>query len=112
MKNDQVFLYERKQDKMQCLQDPSKSNVNNLNDVRRDVNRYFRNKKKAYLKAKIEEIDTNSRIQNIKDLYRGISEFKKGDQTRTNRVMDKKGDLVANSRSILARWRNCVGLLC
>jgi len=97
---------------MQCLQDPSKSNVNNLNDVRRDVNRYFRNKKKAYLKAKIEEIDTNSRIQNIKDLYRGISEFKKGDQPRTNRVKDEKGDLFANSRSILARWRNCMGLLC
>jgi len=35
-------------------------------------------KKKAYLGDKIEEIETNSKIQNIRDLYRGISYFKKG----------------------------------
>ena len=35
--------------------------------------RHFRNKKKAYLKAKIEDLETNSKIKNIRDLYRGIS---------------------------------------
>jgi len=39
-------------------------------------------------------------------LYRGISEYKKGYQSRTLTVKDEKGDLVADSRSILARWRN------
>jgi len=39
-------------------------------------------------------------------LYRGISDFKKGYQSRTNIVKDEKGDLVADSHSILARWRN------
>jgi hypothetical protein len=39
-------------------------------------------------------------------LYRGISDFKKGYQHRTNRVNDEKCDLVADSHSILARWRN------
>jgi len=39
---------------------------------------HFRNKKKAYLRAKIEELETNSKIQNIRDLYRVISDFKKG----------------------------------
>jgi hypothetical protein len=34
---------------------PSQSNVENLINVRRDASRYFRNKKKAYLRAKIEE---------------------------------------------------------
>ena len=33
---------------------PSQSNVDNLDKVRRDASRHFRNKKKAYLKAKIE----------------------------------------------------------
>jgi len=42
---------------------------------------------------------------NIRDLYRGISDFKKGYQPRTNTVKDEKGDLVTDSRSILARWR-------
>jgi hypothetical protein len=39
-------------------------------------------------------------------LYRGINDFKKGHQPRNNVVKDEKGDLVADSHSILARWRN------
>jgi hypothetical protein len=39
-------------------------------------------------------------------LYRGINDFKKGYQLRTIMVKDKKGDLVADSHSIMARWRN------
>ena len=38
-------------------------------------------------------------------MYRGINDFKKGYQHRTNIVKDDKGDLVADSHSILARWR-------
>jgi len=90
---------------MQWLQDPSQSNVDNLNNVRRDVSRHFRNKKKAYLRAKIEELETNSKTKNIRDLYRGINDFKKGYQSRRNIVNDEKGDLVADSHSIVARWR-------
>ena len=30
--------------------------------------------------AKIEKLETNSKIQNIRDLYRGINAFKKGYQ--------------------------------
>jgi hypothetical protein len=72
----------------------------------RDVSRHSRNKKKAYLKVKIEAHDTNSKINNIRDMYRGISDFKKGYQRRTIIVKDEKGDLVAESYSIVARWRN------
>ena len=42
-------------------------------------------------------------IKNIRNLYRGINDFKKGYQPRTNIV---KGDFTADSHSILARWRN------
>ena len=69
---------------MQWIQDPSQSNVDNLNNVRREVSRHFRNKKKAYLKAKIEELETNSKIKNIRDLYRGISDFKKSYLPKAN----------------------------
>ena len=71
-------LDQRKRPKIQWVQDPSQSNVDNLNNVRRQVSRHFRNKKKAYLRAKIEDLETNNKIQNIRDLYRGISDFKKG----------------------------------
>jgi len=69
------FLDQRKRAKMQWIQDPSQSNVHNLNNVRREVSRHFRNKKKAYPRAKIEELETNSKIQNIRDLYRSISDI-------------------------------------
>ena len=39
-------------------------------------------------------------------MYRGISDFKKGYQPRTNIIKDEKGDLVVDSHSILTRWRN------
>ena len=64
------------------------------------------NKKKEYLKAKIDELETNSKIKNIRDLYRGINDFKEGYQPRTNIVKDEKGDVVTDSHSFLARWRN------
>ena len=72
------ILDQRKQAKMQWIQDPSQSNADNMNNVRRDASRHFRNKKKAYLRAKIEELETNRKINNIRDLYRGINDMKKG----------------------------------
>jgi hypothetical protein len=35
------------------------------------------NKKKEYLKAKIEELETNSEIKNIRHLYRGFNDLKR-----------------------------------
>jgi len=51
------------------------------------------------------EPEINSKIQNTTDLYRGINYFKKGYQHRCNILKDVKGDLVADSHSIVARWR-------
>jgi hypothetical protein len=42
----------------------------------------------------------------ISDLYRGINEFKKGYQPRTNLVMDERGDLLLDPHKILNRWKN------
>jgi hypothetical protein len=39
-------------------------------------------------------------------LYRGINDFKKGYQPRTNIVKDEKGDLITDSHNVLARWGN------
>jgi len=63
---------------MQRVHDPNHSKVDNLDYVRHEASRHFRNKKKEYMKAKIDELKTNRKITNIRDLYRGINEFKKG----------------------------------
>ena len=44
------------------------------------------------MKAKIDELETNSRT--IRDLYRGICDFKRCFQRRTNTVRDEDDDLV------------------
>jgi len=96
------FLDQTKQAKLQWLNDPNQSNVDNLNSVERESSRHFRNKEKA----KIDELETNSKIKNIRDLYRGFSDVKKEYQRRTNIVKDEKGDLVTDCHSILGSWRN------
>jgi len=57
------FLDQRKQAKLKWLQDPGQSNVDNLSNVRLVASRHFRNKNKGYMKAKIEELKTNSKIK-------------------------------------------------
>jgi hypothetical protein len=41
-------------------------------------------KKRQYLKAKIDKLGANSKIKNIRDLYRGINTFKRVYQLRSN----------------------------
>ena len=90
---------------MQWVQNPRQSNINNVNNVRREASRHFRNKTMKYLKAKIEQLENSSKIKNIRDLYRGIIDLKKGYRHRTNIENDEKGDLVADFYIIVARWR-------
>jgi hypothetical protein len=97
---------QRKQAKLQWLQEPSEANEGDLSDIRREASRHFRNKEREYLKDKINELESNSKNKNIRDLYRGINEFKKGYQPRTNLVKDERGDLVADPHKILNRWKN------
>jgi len=89
----------------------------------------------------LRNLQTISKIKNVRDLYRDISDFnplnaelnpichllalvgahpifhvrrirvKKGYQPRTNTVKDEKGDLVADCHSILSRWKNHFSLL-
>jgi hypothetical protein len=46
--------------------------------------------------------------KNIRDLYRGINEFKKGYHPRTNMVKDERGDLLADTLKILNRRKNYI----
>jgi hypothetical protein len=80
------LLDQRKQAKLQWLQDPSEINGDNLDNVRLEASIYFRNKKMEHLKDKINEPATNSKDKNIRDLYRKLNEFKRSYQPRHNLV--------------------------
>jgi hypothetical protein len=92
--------------KLQWLQDPNEINGDNLNNIRREASRHFRNRKREYLKDKINELATNSKNKNVRDLYRGINEFKKGYQPRGNLVKDENADLLADFNTIANGWNN------
>jgi hypothetical protein len=59
---------------MQWSEDPNQSNLGNL---RLAGSRNFRIKRKEHLEAKIDELQTNSKVKNIRDLYRSINDFKR-----------------------------------
>jgi hypothetical protein len=73
---------------LQWLEYTNEINGDNLYNVRREASRYFRNKKREYLKDKINELARNSKDKNIRDLCREINEFKKDYQPRNNFVKD------------------------
>jgi hypothetical protein len=58
---------------MQWVQDPSQGNADNLNNVSPDSSRQFRNIKKEYLRAKIEEHENNSKLKKILGTCKGAS---------------------------------------
>jgi hypothetical protein len=72
----------------------------NLSCVRREASRHFSNKKREYLKDKINKLESNSNNKNIRDLYRGLTEFKKGYQPKTSLVKDERDDLLVNPHAI------------
>jgi hypothetical protein len=100
------FVDHRKQAKLQWLQDPREANEDNLSDVRREGSRHFRNKKREYLKDEINELESDSKNKNIRELYRGIYKFKKSYQPRTNWIKVERGDLLADLYKIFNRWKN------
>jgi hypothetical protein len=78
----------------------------NLQNVIYDTSRIFRNKKRGHLKGKINELEANNKDKNIRDLYRGINEFKKGYQPIINIIKDENGNLLADPQNVLNRWKN------
>jgi hypothetical protein len=56
---------------LQWLQNPAKINGDNLNNIRRDTSKHLRNKKKEYLKDKIDELATNSKTRTLETCIEG-----------------------------------------
>jgi hypothetical protein len=71
-------LNPRKQAKLQWLQGRSKIRGDNLNNIRCEASRHFRNKMREYPKEKINDLAKSSKIRSIRDLYRRINKFKRG----------------------------------
>jgi hypothetical protein len=60
---------------------------------------------REYLKDKINKLATCSKNKIIREMYRGINTFL-GRVTNRELGKDENGDLLADSRNILNRWKN------
>jgi uncharacterized protein YaaR (DUF327 family) len=64
------LIDQQKYDKLQWLQNPSQTNGDNLKNLRCETSRIFRNKKREYLKGKINELGTSNKNKNIRVVQR------------------------------------------
>jgi hypothetical protein len=87
------------------LQNLSQINGDNLQNLRHETSRTLGKKKREYLNVKINELKTNNKNKNIRDLHRGINEFKKGYQPSINIMKDENGNTLADPQSVLNRWK-------
>jgi hypothetical protein len=87
------------------LQNPTQINGHNLKNLRCEIGITFWNKKREYLKGKINELETNNKNKIIRYLYRGINEFKKGYEPRIYIIKNENGNLLADPQSVLNRWK-------
>jgi len=68
-----------------------------MENVRCETSRTFRNKRKEYLEEKMNELETDSKNKNIRDIYTGTNEYNKACQPRRNLVKDVNGDLLVDT---------------
>jgi hypothetical protein len=62
-----------------------------LHNIRCEDSRNLSNRKREYMEDRTNELALNGKKKkNIKDLYRGINECKKGCKSRTSLVKDKR----------------------
>ena len=86
------------------LQNPNDQTAEYFINVRRDPCRMFWKKKRDYMMAKVNKLEENSKSKNIREMYKGINEFKKGYQPRAYVIKKHDGTIVADTTSILSRW--------
>ncbi|KAJ4443973.1 hypothetical protein ANN_05762 [Periplaneta americana] len=94
-----MVVERRKQAKLKFLQDQVEVNRDNYFNERREASGTLRNKKRGYLKEKLNGVETNSNNKNIRDLYKGIKDFKNGYQARVNVINDENGNDAADGEA-------------
>ncbi|PSN38709.1 hypothetical protein C0J52_19477 [Blattella germanica] len=105
------MVHKRKLAKMNWMREPNEQYSEQLCSIRRETTRFLKNKKREYLKEKINDLEINARNRNIRELYLGIRIERKGFQARTNIITNENGDMLADAKSILNRWANYLNQL-
>jgi hypothetical protein len=75
-----------------------------MNNLRREMGKSS-GRKREYLEERIISLKGTIRTKILVTCIRGINEFEKGYQPRTNLAKDKNGDMLENPYNILNIWK-------
>ncbi|PSN55555.1 hypothetical protein C0J52_12130 [Blattella germanica] len=92
------MVNKRKLAKMNWMREPNEQNSEQLCSIRRETTRFLKNKKREYLKEKINDLEINAKNRNIRELYQGNRIERTGFQARTNIIKDENGDMLADAK--------------
>ncbi|PSN39681.1 hypothetical protein C0J52_14417 [Blattella germanica] len=76
--SESVGLLKKRQTKMNWMRERNEQNSEQLCSIRRETTRFLKNKKREYLKEKINDLEINAKNRNIRELYQGIRIERKG----------------------------------
>ena len=88
-----------KQAKLLQLQNPNDQTAEVYSDVRCDICRTFKKKKRNYMRAKVNKLEENINNKNIRENYKGINEFKKGYQPRAHVIKKDDGSAIVADKT-------------
>jgi sorting nexin-29 len=90
--------------RMKMLQRETRNNTEAYKEMRRQANKTCRNKKKALMRAALEEIENLSKQNETRKLYAAVKRMTRGYQPRTIGCKDKDGHMLAEDSHVLQRW--------
>ena len=96
---------ERKQARMKMLQRETRATRQEYEDKRRIAKKKeCKKKKQEFEKTRLEELNNCHKEEEVRIMYKGIKEIKRGWQPQTNLCRDKAGNFIGDKNEILKRW--------
>ncbi|PSN44834.1 hypothetical protein C0J52_16203 [Blattella germanica] len=80
------MVNKRKLAKMNWMREPNEQNSEQLCSIRLETTIFLKNKKREYLKEKINDLEINAKNRNIRELY------------QTNIIKNENGDRLADAK--------------
>lgn len=104
-------LDKRNKLRLKKMQEKSREAEKRYNEQRQRTKRLMREKKRRHNEQILENIEESYRNNEVRNLYQGTKNLKKGYKSKTICLKDKNGKMLMGDDEILDRWREYFSLL-
>lgn len=98
-------LEERARLRLKMITKGTREAQENYIEQRNKTKKVLRKKKRKHYEAKLENIEESYKNNQIRNLYQGIKNEKRGHQPKTVHYKDKNGEMIMGEPEVLARWK-------